>query len=71
MSPDTVQHVLPYEFHKLPRDRAMIIHPQGAKLILHKSQILLALETGKSGEYRELSAHEVLMLEAALKVLDE
>jgi hypothetical protein len=71
MTTDTVQHQLPYKFFKLIKDRVMIVHPEGAKIILEKWQIINRLEMGKSGEFRELSSHEVLMLETALKTINE
>jgi len=67
MTIDTVQHQLPYKYTKLPHDRVCIQHPAGPQIILPKNVIINRLEDGKSG-IRELSAHEVLMLEQALVV---
>lgn len=69
MSPDTLKHVLPYEYHVLPGNRIWIQSPQGAKLILHKSQVEQKLQ--EEIPMREKSSHETMMLEEAWRMLNE
>jgi hypothetical protein len=68
MLPDTLKNVLPYDFHKLPGDRIMIVHPAGVKYTACKAEVQHKLETGIP--LRDLSSHERMMWETALKVLE-
>lgn len=70
MVPDTQKHIQPYQYFVLPGQRIQIVHPAGAKLILHKFQIEKKL-SGEDAPMRVLSAHEIIMLEVALKKLEE
>ena len=69
MSPDTLKHVLPYQYHVLPGNRIWIQNPQGAKLILHKAQVEQKLK--EEIPMREKSSHETMMLEEAWRMLNE
>jgi hypothetical protein len=71
MNTDTKQHIQPYAFYLLPKSRVMITVPgTPAKIVLHKTQIVNKLQ-GMDGCIRDLSAHERIMLETALKVIEE
>ena len=63
MMTDTTPYVVPYSY-RVVDDRVAIYHPGGAKLVYTKSQVSHFLQTGKIG-LRELSAHEIIMLEKA------
>ena len=67
---DTMQHVQTYEYYKLPGNRVMIVSPMGLKVTYPKCRIEFILRNGNS-PYREMSAHERIMFENALKVFEE
>lgn len=69
MIPETQPCILPYTFHHLPNDRVLIIHPSGARLCKTKSQIETILREGYPE--RPLTSHETIMLEDALKALEQ
>ena len=68
MMTDTAPYVVPYS-HRVVNDRVAIYHPGGARLVYTKSQVSHFLQTGKIG-FRELSSHEIIMLEKAWEILD-
>jgi hypothetical protein len=70
MSPDTKKTILPYQYYVYPGNRVQIVHPQGAKLMLHKSEIQRKLN-GEDHPLRPLSSHETIMLETAWALLEE
>jgi hypothetical protein len=70
MIPDTKPVILPYQFFVYPGDRVQIVHPAGAKWMLHKTQIKSKLD-GEDHPMRPLSSHERIMLETAWKKLEQ
>lgn len=70
MIPETKPCILPYTYHRLPQNRIMIIHPAGAKIIRTKTQVEQVL-SGEAYPERDLTSHERIMWEQALKVIEE
>jgi len=68
MMTDTAPYIVPYSY-RVVDDRVAIYHPGGAKLVYTKSQVSHFLQTGKIG-LRELSSHEIIMLEKAWEILN-
>ena len=68
MMTDTAPYIVPYSY-RVVDDRVAIYHPGGAKLVYTKSQVSHFLQTGKIG-LRELSSHEIIMLEKVWEILN-
>lgn len=64
----TMKSTQPYKYVPIQKNRVTIHHPAGICMTYSKAQIQNYLQDGKIG-FRDLTAHEVIMLENALEAI--
>ncbi len=67
---ETKPCILPYTFYRLPKNRVLIIHPTGLKMVRSKPQVEMEL-SGEIHPMRDNTSHEYKMWEEALRVINE
>jgi len=66
---ETQPCILPYTYHKLSGNRVLIINPEGVRVKYSKWYVLRVL-SGEEYPERDLSSHERMMWERALKEIE-